>query len=843
MEFTGLILPGGHSVPLVKITIKTEKGDLYFVSKASDEFTESFDMAGQVLAFTTMRDVGGECPTFQMTLAFGDKNLRSMLASNDLLIIEAAQAPFEDLEEIFYGLIDDVRINIGVSDNSAKNSATITGRGTQKAFVEFKLGIIPQSDVIVSSIGWLLAGSTSQIQQTTPGQAISIILDHYLTEKGLYYNYGDFTLKTLMARNLGNTTKYKLVDVSNLVRFEGSLWNFFQTLADQPFNELFWEIQNGKPTLICRKTPFNQTEWNALELVEIPLTDIEEISSGITDVETYTMYMVSCQSFFSANDPSSTLGVFPLWYPPYFHKFGVRVLNVYSLYAGYASKEDSAGSASVIRQYQIDLFNWNIKNSSMKNGYFKVKGSNKYKVGTKIAMSPTDGDPVEFYVESVKHDFTIYEGWNTTLQVTRGIDASKRFSPPWGAYEIYSPDVAAREGLMTQVGSVDESGNVNYDTSYRKDAPTSNGVPLYLQDDPSWTNDDWAGEMTVGQSGCGMTCISMIATWATGEQHLPSEIAILTNTEVGAWQFETIANSLDDNFNFTYQQGVSEIDMLYQIDEGGVGVVQIGSDRPTSGGGITGGHGPSHFVVITDYDVNDYSINDPNGDGQPCFWSRSDTSQCALSWHAFRITDINLKAANLKKQEQAKLSSNINIEDHQIEAYGVTPGREGEAYDRGRQGPGIMMIVDHFTWGSETSDVATLCAESSNVSSTYYITKTGKIYQFVPDYDTQYCNGHWDGPFSGCSMVMASLMEKYPGIGANAVSLSIEHEGIGGSGGDGLTDAQYKASLWLHNYLCDKHNIPKNGQYIIGHEEVTLAKTGDPGPTFPWEQLFSDLNS
>lgn len=52
----------------------------------------------------------------------------------------------------------------------------------------------------------------------------------------------------------------------------------------------------------------------------------------------------------------------------------------------------------------------------------------------------------------------------------------------------------------------------------------------------------------------------------------------------------------------------------------------------------------------------------------------------------------------------------------------------------------------------------------------------------------------------------------------------------------GYTDAQYETLAALVDELCDKYDIPKDREHILGHAEYNPAKS-DPGEWFDWSKI------
>lgn len=102
--------------------------------------------------------------------------------------------------------------------------------------------------------------------------------------------------------------------------------------------------------------------------------------------------------------------------------------------------EDVDADSPGIRIFFEELFNFNIKNNIMANGDIVVKGLAKYKVGERVI---TESENLEYYVESVSHNFNCYGSWTTQLGVTRGINPEERYTVPWGDYQELTPAMIA----------------------------------------------------------------------------------------------------------------------------------------------------------------------------------------------------------------------------------------------------------------------------------------------------------------------------------------------------------------------------------------------------------------
>lgn len=415
----------GH--PYAKVEIATETAMLTLNQNLAVTST-NFD--GDILALTTSRDLGNDCPTFNLRVVYRH-DWYDLIGSNDLVIIELCRPP-EAKAAVLFGLVDDIRKTTDFSTGKPVRSFDITGRGFNKALVNFCLGAVTEIEGDLSStsgLGWMGEMATS-FTDKSPVQIIQMILQHYLTN-GCDYNFANGTsfLSYYQQYLIENTERPERLDTTvSFLDYQGSLWQLLKEVKNAPFNEMFWEVYNDRPTLVVRPTPFNQNNWNSLERIQIKDSDIISENLGRSDLETYVVYSVKSTAYIGNVDVG---GIFPLWYPPFYSKYGINRLQVNSKFLGYGDDVQS-----VILGKQHDIFNWNIKNNSMENGTITVKGSNQYKIGQRIILESTG---MEYYVENVSHNFTLYQSWVTTLSVTRGLMPNNRFTAPWGMGVQMSP--------------------------------------------------------------------------------------------------------------------------------------------------------------------------------------------------------------------------------------------------------------------------------------------------------------------------------------------------------------------------------------------------------------------
>lgn len=96
-------------------------------------------------------------------------------------------------------------------------------------------------------------------------------------------------------------------------------------------------------------------------------------------------------------------------------------------------------SKNLIDQYSTRLYNWYAHNPNFYSGDIIVMGHPDFRLGNRLMYHDTETNVfMEFYIESVEHQFSYQEGYTTTLGVTRGLrvahgrDDGGRFNPPTG---------------------------------------------------------------------------------------------------------------------------------------------------------------------------------------------------------------------------------------------------------------------------------------------------------------------------------------------------------------------------------------------------------------------------
>lgn len=337
------------SNPYCKVTFATEEGNLEIFQLANSTKTDNLDY--DILSLDTTRDVGADdCATFNITLAYRSEWYKK-INSCDLVKIELGRG--KDKGTVMYGLVDNTYASLAYVDLVPQRVINVSGRGFNKAFMQFDIGAIQEINAVYNMVGFYV-GQDALTTQNSPSQLIKTAIEYYL-EKGIDLKFAngksfkDYFQGIYLENN--RQKEESIGNPYNSYEYQGSLWEYLKELRNAPYNELFWEVIDDRPTLISRPTPFNPTDWTSLNLIKPDKKDIIDEQLGRSDLETYTVYSVKGESLI--NEFDQMFGA-PIWYKPYYKRYGLRRLQVTSKYnsmgnPGLTGDSDSGGGWKVDR--------------------------------------------------------------------------------------------------------------------------------------------------------------------------------------------------------------------------------------------------------------------------------------------------------------------------------------------------------------------------------------------------------------------------------------------------------------------------------------------------------------
>ena len=312
-------------IPFAQVEFATETGELTIQQKTKI-ISDSMDL--DIISVDTNRDVGqDDCPTFSITLIYRP-DWYERVGPNDLVQITLGRGKRKS--PVMYGMVDTIYKSWSFVDLKPTRTITISGRGFNKAFIQFGIGAVQEVNFNFQSVGFF-EGQDQGFSKTTPAQLIKTVFEYYF-EKGINLEFAngknlkDYVNAIFLEDPEEEVT---LGDTMGYYSYQGGLWDYIKELRNAPFYEVFWEVVNDKPTFIVRPTPFNPENWTELKMTQVDDRDIIDENLGRTDLETYTVYAVKGESIVSNLD--NVFGL-PIWYEPFYEKYGLRRLEVQSKY-------------------------------------------------------------------------------------------------------------------------------------------------------------------------------------------------------------------------------------------------------------------------------------------------------------------------------------------------------------------------------------------------------------------------------------------------------------------------------------------------------------------------------
>ena len=135
----------------------------------------------------------------------------------------------------------------------------------------------------------------------------------------------------------------------------------------------------------------------------------------------------------------------------------------------------------------------------------------------------------------------------------------------------------------------------------------------------------------------------------------------------------------------------------------------------------------------------------------------------------------------------------------------------------------IKYLIFHYT-GMKNDKLAIkkLTSFNSNVSCHYYITKTGKLIQMVPDLYVAWHAGK-------------SNWKNFKSLNYNSIGIEISNPGHKHGYRD-FNDKQIKNIIKISKSIIKKYKIDKKN--ILGHSDIAPLRKIDPGEKFPWNLLY-----
>lgn len=336
-----------------------------------------------------------------------------------------------------------------------------------------------ESKFFLTDEGWLQLMKFFTADQITTGTP-AVVLDNIM--RGILLRLNDVQWKAYDERgaepkpkdiSLGQIIRYQLAKVDVFLpllltadQFEGAIWNLMERCSIKPFTELWIDVRSpreashstpdkravpdtveesshpgkakldppypspafgfgedgAKVVLVLRETPFDSKHKNRLVRHEIHQDDVHNEDLSRNDNEHYNLFW--------AGTTINPLGIdLKRVAPPLFNEsdaknFGLRPLEVQV--EGLDIQRDKVDEHRVLledmtKAYTAKLKAWFEHNHIHWNGTITTRGMADVRIGHMINYrAPSFAK--EFYIEGVSHNFSVFDDWKMTLNITRGQD-------------------------------------------------------------------------------------------------------------------------------------------------------------------------------------------------------------------------------------------------------------------------------------------------------------------------------------------------------------------------------------------------------------------------------------
>ncbi|GGJ11466.1 LysM peptidoglycan-binding domain-containing protein [Paenibacillus hunanensis] len=480
---------GKRYVPVVRVSFHTEKACYQLKGKAEDINNPT----NQVLSISTQKTLDAPAGTFSMTLAGDTWFRSQLIKSNDLVVIQMGYQTIkgEETSTVMVGLIDRVRRTRDVDGGMAtsvtgRDFGKVLIKSNLKFYPQIGGNSAKSDKFFLTNEGWITLMSyftNENVMKGTPAAVLDNIMRFILPKLNtVQWTVWDEKKASPVAKKIDvtNVLRYNFARVDMFLpmiltadQYEGSLWNLMERACVQPFTELFVDVRNpdeawnkgSKPRVVnetieqasdaakakfpkgkgyypyprfpfgkdnavvsifLRNTPFDKGAWDKLLAHEVIAADVIEEDLSYSDDEHYNLFWAGTTINPLGFDLKNVVP--PLINEANVSRYGLSPLEIQV--EGLSIDQDDQTSTTLLEgmstQYTKKLKAWFENNHLFMNGSMTVRGKGDYRIGQRLQVS---GIMKEFYIEAVSQTFNLYEGWTTTLQLTRGKDYKKAAAP------------------------------------------------------------------------------------------------------------------------------------------------------------------------------------------------------------------------------------------------------------------------------------------------------------------------------------------------------------------------------------------------------------------------------
>jgi hypothetical protein len=479
-----------------KQLVRVGKADFISLERSSQVLDDRH--RDQILSVTTAKDLAAPAGRWSVTMTAGDYDsgggVLELLRLGDVVVLEMGPDKpqpqdtwyaknftqgLAGAEIVMIGAVDEIREDQTFTpDGRLTRTVTVEGRDFGKFFVDDMLWWDNWGDPFSATLGLRQVVEWPKLQLFgMPSEIMRSVIDHWLFKQ---FDL-DFHLQgrgggrqAKQVRHLSEILRYSLAGDTpkipwgtNLMAFEGALWNLFETGAGAPWYVLSLDVRrqrdndlllfphnqrfdnqataktvwntdlgtfNSQVCLTYRRNPWstrysdnpdrkkNETGDDWTKLPTRVITDAEVVSSrlrrSIEDVHNVWRALASVPD----RTRTQSIGNLPdnlrAREQELFRRFGPRprVLD-----APFYSSAKEPGIFELVTKLTGQLRDWDIHNEHLLNGQITMKGMAAVKVGDRLWWRRDDASQgLDFYVEAVEQEFQALTSWTTTVRVTRG---------------------------------------------------------------------------------------------------------------------------------------------------------------------------------------------------------------------------------------------------------------------------------------------------------------------------------------------------------------------------------------------------------------------------------------
>lgn len=316
-----------------------------------------------LLSFQTKNDTSEDIPTATIVLT-DDYDWSSILVPNDYVVITAGyrgDMPYSDKNTtvnstLYCGLVTDIAKTGSYGDNSANRTFTITVQGMAKVLQSMNLSTFTELTSNLNGYQMLPDDATTGIAYSGKSSAVLIdeVLKKFVLNNNEYTKYvfqdengQQFSLESLLQTQLQPNTDEAFFNSSNnqFMNYNGTILQMIKDMAVRPFNELYWTHEQGVATLHYRPTPFEQSEWTALEEIDLSSDNVISEETRVNDSEQSSIFkmLASDDSGSQLTSDGFSGSIYPLTNRSLIKRYGYKTMEVETPYFnGQANSDDAS---------------------------------------------------------------------------------------------------------------------------------------------------------------------------------------------------------------------------------------------------------------------------------------------------------------------------------------------------------------------------------------------------------------------------------------------------------------------------------------------------------------------